>query len=196
MTIDYGATLTNSVVERDGHGAATAQCDENQALIGVAQKVFNDQDVGRIVEFRCANTNKHAVNCSDLTLASGASEDGSEDWAPGYLKRRSMLNCTWLAEIGAYKSTDKYFKLLMSGPDWVSCSAQAIAQYNSPELRDKAGCVADQYNQRNDCLESTACGSQERSDCDAISLPCAGIDPMMTLIISQQRPDTTILARL
>jgi hypothetical protein len=110
--------------------------------------------------------------------------------------RRSMLSCKCLAEMGAYKSTDECFKLLMSGPDWVSCSAKAVAQYNSPELLDKAKCVADQYNQRNDCLESTACGSQEQTDCDKIMLPCAGLDPMITLVISQQCPDTTILARL
>ena len=51
--------------------------------------------------------------------------------------RGHMATCVCAAEIGAYKSAEQCFDLLRSGPDWASCSAMAVADLNSPELRER-----------------------------------------------------------
>jgi hypothetical protein len=110
--------------------------------------------------------------------------------------RGNMVECTCLAEMGAYGSPEECFELLRSGPDWVSCASMAVADLNSPELRARGRCFAEQLKARNECYEATACDSPERTACDAIKLDCASYDISITVIISEQCPDTTILARL
>ena len=110
--------------------------------------------------------------------------------------RGHMATCVCAAEIGAYKSAEECFELLRSGPDWASCSAMAVADLNSPELRERTRCLTKLWGARNDCYDNTACGTDERAACESIMLECAVFDASITLTISQKCPDTTILARL
>jgi hypothetical protein len=110
--------------------------------------------------------------------------------------RGNLLKCACAADMGAYKSTEECFDLVKSGPDWVSCASKALAEMNSPELRTKGRCLIEELKARNDCVAATACGSTEQNACAEIMLDCASIDPAITVLISVQCPDTTILARL
>jgi hypothetical protein len=110
--------------------------------------------------------------------------------------RGNKAKCVCAAEMGAYGSTEECFELVMSGPDWVSCSAHALADMNTPELRERGRCYTKLLSDRADCDEATTCGSPENQACGAITSECAVLDAPTTVLISQQCPDTTILARL
>jgi hypothetical protein len=110
--------------------------------------------------------------------------------------RQVVANCACLAEAGAYSSAQECIGLIHSAPTWVSCATGAVAEYDSPELREHARCLLEQQKARADCLATTSCASEEHSACFEIIAECAALDPAFTLIISQECPDTTILARL
>lgn len=109
--------------------------------------------------------------------------------------RQMTTQCSCLVESGAYESRDECFEYLRSGSDWLECLSSALAERESPETVATGRCVLDQIRMRNECLESTACGTEAHAQCSVLMLECAAVDPALTVIISESCPDTTILPR-
>jgi hypothetical protein len=110
--------------------------------------------------------------------------------------RQKRMQCECLVEAGAYETIDVCFEFLRAGSTWLDCVSTVLADRDSPETRERGRCVLAQLEARNECFEATQCGSEERSECERIALECAKVDPELTVLISEQCPDTTILPRL
>ena len=98
----------------------------------------------------------------DAAAASGRLEKLLSQWIDEW-DRQMTTQCACLVESGAYKSQDECFEFLRSGSDWLQCISSALADSNSPETLATGKCVLDQIRLRNECLESTTCGSEDRA---------------------------------
>ena len=114
----------------------------------------------------------------------------------GEYDRQVEINCACFAEMGAYPSAEKCIELTHSRPDWVGCATRAVAHHDSAEFRQRARCYLEQQTARSECLESTSCGSDERVACAEIQRDCTPLETELTLLISVECPDTSILPRL
>lgn len=117
------------------------------------------------------------------------------DWIHEW-DRQMTTQCACLVESGAYKTQAECFDYLRAGASWLSCVSTVLADRDSPETRHKGECLVEQQQMRNACLDATECGSEARGDCSTIQVECAAIDPALTVLVSEQCPDTAILPRL
>jgi hypothetical protein len=117
------------------------------------------------------------------------------DWIAEW-DRQMSTQCECLVESGAYERMDECVAYLRSGAGWLDCVSDALADRDSEATRATGRCVLAQLRSRNECLETTECGTEARGQCSDLTIACAVVDPAVTVLISEQCPDTAILPRL
>ena len=109
--------------------------------------------------------------------------------------RRIRAGCPCLVASGAYPSVAECLRLGLSGPDWASCEARALANYDSPSTRDKSQCYFQYLAEAAMCTEAAACDKDKLASCGTPDLDClASQNERLNLVIAAC-PDFGLLGR-
>ena len=121
------------------------------------------------------------------------------DWIAAW-DRQVDATCACFVMPGAFASVEDCTAALGSGPTWLECSTQAVANADAGSALDEAGarCLIDGLNARASCLEAAGCGTTAMSDC--YSTPdrpdgCAAPDSDLVVLLLEQCPDLGLLSR-
>jgi hypothetical protein len=121
------------------------------------------------------------------------------DWIAAW-DRQAAATCACLVMPGSFASAEDCMAALGSGPTWLECSTQAVANADAGSALDEAGarCLIDSLDARASCLEEAGCGTSAMSDC--YSTPdrldgCEAPDSDLVVLLLDQCPDLGLLSR-
>jgi hypothetical protein len=110
--------------------------------------------------------------------------------------RRIRATCTCEVKFGNYKTEKECLDLGLSGPDWASCAAKAVADYDSPASRAGTQCLTEFLEQDAECTEAAKCDTDKLAQCGTPSSECLAKANMGITLILAACPDFGLLSRL
>jgi hypothetical protein len=110
--------------------------------------------------------------------------------------RRTRAVCTCAVAAGQYKTEKECLDLGLSGPDWASCAAKAIAGHDGPATRAGTQCLTEFLEQAADCTEAAKCDTDKLAECGTPSSECLAKANMGITLILAACPDFGLLSRL
>lgn len=110
--------------------------------------------------------------------------------------RRVRAICPCEVKFGTYKTEGECLDFALSGPDWASCAAKAVADYDSPAMRAGTQCLTEFLEQAADCTEAAKCDTDKLAVCSTPSSECLAKANMGITLILAACPDFGLLSRL